>query len=229
MKRLNDKTGQPFKRGDTREDGMIFEAYRKTKIDSDGYFYEAWHSQESFNKKINSVTKFRNKNESTKLGHLNCFVRSAKKRAEEKNLSFNLDKEFVASIATDKCPIFNTPFDWGLDGKGHTPFRPSLDRIIPELGYVKGNVVFISHLANTIKSNATEKELYAVADWLHDKRKEVLNALKDKHTQLPGAGDTAVKDNAAPGPVHGARPGKDRNSSDYYQGELVWADPNNCA
>jgi hypothetical protein len=39
---------------------------------------------------------------------------------------------------------------------------PSLDRIIPELGYVKGNIMVISHKANTIKSNANIEELEKV-------------------------------------------------------------------
>jgi hypothetical protein len=59
-----------------------------------------------------------------------------------------------------------------------------LDRIIPELGYVKHNVVFISNRANSIKNDATERELYDVADWLHERTKEVLNAIKKKSTQL---------------------------------------------
>ena len=32
MKRLNEKTGLPFKFGDTREDGFRFDYYKKTKI-----------------------------------------------------------------------------------------------------------------------------------------------------------------------------------------------------
>lgn len=38
---------------------------------------------------------------------------------------------------------------------------PTLDRIIPELGYIKGNVKVISWLANTIKScgNAEQHDL----------------------------------------------------------------------
>jgi hypothetical protein len=106
-----------------------------------------------------------------------------RERAKEKNLPNDLDIDFLESIATEKCPVFGITFVWGQTGNGRDDkWGPSLDRVIPELGYVKGNVVFISVLANNIKQNVTEKELYAVADWLHDKRKEVLNALKDKHT-----------------------------------------------
>ena len=48
------------------------------------------------------------------------------------------------------------------------PGSPTLDRIVPSLGYVPGNVVVISHKANSIKSNATAAEIRAVADWLDD-------------------------------------------------------------
>lgn len=43
---------------------------------------------------------------------------------------------------------------------------PSVDRIVPELGYVKGNVVVISNLANRIKTNASWQQIQAVATWL---------------------------------------------------------------
>ena len=54
----------------------------------------------------------------------------------------------------------------GRGKKGAVPSSPSLDRIIPELGYVPGNVQVISHQANTMKSNATLKELKAFAAWV---------------------------------------------------------------
>lgn len=147
---------------------------------------------------------------STQKKFMSNFLNNSKERARRKNLPFNLDKNYLESIVGECCPVFKTPFVWqssGL-GKGNTePNSPSLDRIIPELGYVKGNMVFISHLANKIKQDATEKELYAVADWLHDKRKEVLNAFKDKSTSLPDSPDTPGRKTAARWPVFGAGPG----------------------
>ena len=40
MKRLNPKTGLPFKRGDLREDGRVFKGYKTTKTKHDGYYIE---------------------------------------------------------------------------------------------------------------------------------------------------------------------------------------------
>jgi hypothetical protein len=42
----------------------------------------------------------------------------------------------------------------------------SLDRIVPELGYVKGNIAVISNRANSLKSNATLEELERLCAWL---------------------------------------------------------------
>jgi hypothetical protein len=121
----------------------------------------------------------------TKRGHVGKLLANAKRRAKQKNLDFDLDLNYLESITTNECPIFKTPFVWGRY-RGRKKFRetPSLDRIIPELGYVKNNVVFISHRANSIKNNATERELYDVADWLHERTKEVLNAIKKQTAQL---------------------------------------------
>ena len=115
----------------------------------------------------------------TKHGFLTKALQSAKMRARNKKLEFNLDYDYLVSIATENCPVFKVPLLYlgTTKGSGNAEkSTASLDRVIPELGYVKGNVVFISNWANTIKSNATEKELYLVADWLHDARKKVLNA-----------------------------------------------------
>jgi hypothetical protein len=38
----------------------------------------------------------------------------------------------------------------------------SIDKIVPALGYVKGNVIIVSNRANIIKNNATPEEILAV-------------------------------------------------------------------
>lgn len=162
---------------------------------------------------------------STKEGTIYKLLIGKKTVSKRDGIPFDLDYPFLLSIATDKCPVFGTPFVWVSYGRGYGKIdSPSLDRIIPELGYVKGNVVFISNVANTIKNNATEKELYAVADWLHEKRKEVLDAFKDRPAPLPAAPDTPGRKHSTHGTVHGVRVGQERDGSHHHQGELFGED-----
>jgi hypothetical protein len=59
------------------------------------------------------------------------------------------------------CPVFGVELVMGA-GRNHK-WSPSIDKIIPEKGYVKGNVIVVSHFANSIKSNATPEQIMAVA------------------------------------------------------------------
>ena len=97
--------------------------------------------------------------------------RDAKKRAAKKGVPYSITSAYIISILTDKCPIFGTAFNYGQN-RGIKPESPSLDRIIPSLGYIEGNVVIISSKANSIKSAYGSKELYKVADWLYELEKE---------------------------------------------------------
>ena len=45
------------------------------------------------------------------------------------------------------------------------PNSPSLDKIIPAIGYIKGNIAVMSHKANTMKQNATLEELILLGEW----------------------------------------------------------------
>lgn len=82
----------------------------------------------------------------------------ARDRAQKQGLPFDLELEDI--VIPDKCPVFGVPFERS------TRFGPSLDRIKPELGYVRGNVAVISLRANSIKNDATADEILAVGHWL---------------------------------------------------------------
>lgn len=49
MKRINPESNAPFKRGDIREDGYIFNKYSSTKK-ANGYFKEIWLNPEAFDR-----------------------------------------------------------------------------------------------------------------------------------------------------------------------------------
>lgn len=85
--------------------------------------------------------------------------RSARERARKKNIDFNIDITDI--VIPDKCPVLGMPFTVGNNRPvGNSP---TVDRIIPSKGYVKGNIMVISYRANTIKSDARPQELMQVA------------------------------------------------------------------
>jgi len=88
-------------------------------------------------------------------------LRSARERARRKGLEFNIEESDI--IVPEKCPVLGIPL---IQGKGKVCRNsPSIDRINPLKGYVKGNVIIVSNLANTIKTNATPSEIRMVADF----------------------------------------------------------------
>jgi hypothetical protein len=88
-------------------------------------------------------------------------VLDAKKRAKERGLPFDLVTGDI--VVPERCPILGLLL---VVGEGRCNANsPTLDRVRPELGYVRGNVIVISHRANTIKSDATPEELRLVADY----------------------------------------------------------------
>ena len=92
-------------------------------------------------------------------------ITGARHRARRKHLNFNIDHEHVRSLVVSHCPILGVPLKWSCNetsGGFAVANSPSLDRIDPSKGYVKGNVWIISNRANTIKSNATHEELKLV-------------------------------------------------------------------
>ncbi len=84
----------------------------------------------------------------------------AKQRAERRNLEFNLTIDDI--VIPDKCPLLGVPFVLGV--QGNYEYTPSLDRIDPNKGYIKGNVWVITKKADSMKNSATKEELLKFAD-----------------------------------------------------------------
>lgn len=94
-----------------------------------------------------------------------------KSESRKNNLDFDLTPEYLESIWTDYCPIFGLKFVPLKFKEKKLNANPELDRIIPEKGYIQGNVVFISARANRIKYDASVEELEAILNWY----KRILN------------------------------------------------------
>jgi hypothetical protein len=88
----------------------------------------------------------------------------AKARAEKKGIPFNLELSDIA--IPSHCPILGVKLEVSFKKSGGERGSPSLDRIIPSLGYVKGNIMVISKRANQIKTDASLEEIEKVASFL---------------------------------------------------------------
>lgn len=89
-------------------------------------------------------------------------LHAARKRSKAAGLPCNLTVEDI--IIPDVCPVLGIPIERGVGKMGEN--SPSLDRIVPELGYVKGNVYVISMRANRLKSDASLGELEAILAYM---------------------------------------------------------------
>lgn len=84
---------------------------------------------------------------------------SARSRAKAKGVPFNLTADDI--IIPEFCPALHVRLE-----HGDKDAAPSLDRIIPSKGYVRGNVIVLSNRANRIKNDATAEELHDLAEFL---------------------------------------------------------------
>lgn len=112
---------------------------------------------------LKNPEKYAAKRRSYREKHLaQGLVTNAQDRARRLGLPCDITKDDI--IIPKTCPVLGIELRIG-NGKQHDA-SPSLDRFIPSLGYVKGNICVISLRANRIKNNATAEELMTVAKWV---------------------------------------------------------------
>lgn len=91
----------------------------------------------------------------------------ARQRAARRGLPFNLRVGDI--IVPPVCPALGIPI---LIGPTRSPSSPSLDRIRPSLGYVRGNTRVISDKANRLKGTLDVEGLIRRAVQSVDQRRE---------------------------------------------------------
>lgn len=89
---------------------------------------------------------------------------SCKARAKQLGLEFNL--ELTDIVIPVYCPYLKQPLTnlFAEAGAKTAWYNPSVDRIDPSQGYVKGNIEVISRKANVMKNNASVEELLLFAE-----------------------------------------------------------------
>lgn len=114
-----------------------------------------------------------------KANHLERIMfQTAKRRARESGLPFNIEPDDIRKLfpKDGKCPALGMPLDFKCHNNAASP---TLDRLLPELGYVRGNIAVISMRANRMKNDVTDPELFSrMAQWMR-------KALRKKSTNEP--------------------------------------------
>jgi hypothetical protein len=146
-KRLNPKTGKPFVLGDQRADGFYFMSYNSNGKVKGGFCGEQWGNKDSY---------FRYR--------IGLTLSKIQTRAKQKKLSIDITVNYLLDIfpGDSNCPILGHEMVFGGDANN----SPSIDRVLPHLGYTRGNVAWVSKIANTVKSDRTAAELRMIADWI---------------------------------------------------------------
>lgn len=95
---------------------------------------------------------------STEKGAIHTSYQAAKGRAKKVGMPFDLDLEYVTELfyqQNGKCALT------GVDMQPKSGrMSPSLDKMDPGLGYVRGNVQWLTWKANAVKQDLTMEELF---------------------------------------------------------------------
>lgn len=91
-------------------------------------------------------------------------------RAKKSGVPCNLTLDDI--VIPDVCPVLGIPLFHQQARTLHAS-SPSVDRIIPALGYVRGNVRIISLRANFMKRDGTASELIRVARYVYNETQRV--------------------------------------------------------
>lgn len=92
------------------------------------------------------------------------FWKYAKKRARDFKLDFNIE---ISDIEIPEfCPILGIKLIAGI--RKCSDNSPSLDRVNPKRGYIKGNIKIISLRANRLKQDSNIEELKNIIKYIED-------------------------------------------------------------
>lgn len=121
-------------------------------------------------------------------------LRSAS-RARRQNVPHTLSKKSLERMWTGQCAYCGIALKVDVSTKHATPQSPSLDKVIPSLGYTPQNTVISCYACNTRKSDATPEELRVLTNAvLKIVAERGLEETKDELTEAdPPAADDLTK------------------------------------
>lgn len=126
-------------------------------------------------------------------------LQHAKYRARKLGIPFAITA--CDLVVEDKCPVLGIAYQVGpkISDRSRT-----VDRIIPGLGYVPGNVRVISYRANRLKSDASPQELSAILDYIASSQNKTPHGPAGSGSGADGRNRTGVIDATSIAPSHSA-------------------------
>lgn len=135
---------------------------------SEYYFGKKANKHYAKCKKCHSAHCLRNQADMRKNDPFLMATIQKKKQAKSRGIEFNLTRDFLEDLwqqQDGKCAALGTPIEFNRDLRSDS--LATIDRIIPHLGYTQGNVKWLSGLANRVKNNCTDPQVFRnIADYV---------------------------------------------------------------
>lgn len=96
-------------------------------------------------------------------GYLTSLCSKARSARKGTKVPFEIDSEYLIQLWEEqhgRCKLSGIYMTHHSDGKGRKDFNASVDRIIPELGYVHGNLQLVCDRVNTMRHTLTMDMFY---------------------------------------------------------------------
>lgn len=148
-------TGKPCPQGHISERRVTTRSCRECEIEKAAHLKDKYVADTSRIRRYYLRQKTKNP--------ISFLIKGAKRRAIKKGVPFALQSHEIQ--IPEFCPCCKRKIITISIKGAARPDSPSLDRLIPSLGYTKDNCRVICWRCNNVKSDATPEELRMVADW----------------------------------------------------------------
>lgn len=99
----------------------------------------------------------------TYQSYLTKLYQQSKSKRVGTDVTFSITLDEIIALweaQNGRCALSNVPMTHHKDGQGRKDFNASLDRVVPERGYIAGNVQLVCDRANTMRHTLSMDMFY---------------------------------------------------------------------